>query len=398
MPFDRRVWQEASTLQDNGYAVHVICPRSAEDPLAHEVVDGVHIHRYKRGFEARGRSPYIVEYSIALWAMAWNLFKVLRRADVDVIQACNPPDLMFLVALPFVWTGRRAFIFDHHDLSPELMEAKGSAAGSLVVRLLTWCEARSFALATVSIATNESYRQVAIERGRMDPEEVFVVRSGPDLKRFAAAMPDEKFRNGKRHLIAYVGVMGAQDGVDLLLDAMHVVRHEFGRLDIQLTLAGKGPEFPRLSQRPAQEGLDECVQFLGRVSDEELASLLASADVCVNPDVVNPFNDKSTMNKIMEYMALGRPIVMFETTEGRRSAGAAGVYVEANNSHALAQAFVELMDDPVRRHTMGAAGQKRLESELSWEYQVPHLLRAYARAVEKTEERSGRRVHRRHHS
>jgi glycosyltransferase involved in cell wall biosynthesis len=384
VPFDKRVWQEARVLQSAGYDVNVICPRSAQHPEPHEVLDGVNIYRYASPFEARRPLGYLLEYPLALASQLALALKVHRAGRLDVIQACNPPDLLFLVAQPFRLFGRARFVFDHHDACPELMVAKGRQPGSLLVRLMERLERWTFATADVSIATNESYRRIAIERGGMAPEDVFVVRSAPTVGRFSAAREDPAVRRGKRHLVAYVGVMGIQEGIDYLLEAADLLVNGQGRRDIQFSLAGSGPEFGRLRARAEELGLEENVTFLGRISDEDLAALLATADVCVNPDEVNSMNNISTMNKIMEYMALGKAVVQFDLAEGRVSAGEASLYARPNDAGSLASCIAELLDDPGRRALMGETGRSRFLTQFSWEHSVPHLLAAYDRALSRS--------------
>lgn len=381
VPFDKRVWQEARTLRDAGYDVNVICPRSAQHPQAHEVLDGVSIYRYASPFEARRAAGYLLEYPLALAAQLALALKVHRAGRLDVVQACNPPDLLFLVAQPFRLLAGTRFVFDHHDACPELMMAKGRRPGSFLVRLMERLERWTFATADVSIATNESYRRIAVERGGMAPENVFVVRSAPTVDRFAQAREDPAARRGKRHLVAYVGVMGIQEGIDYLLDAADLLVNRRGRRDVQFSLAGSGPEFDRLVGRVEELRLQGNVTFLGRISDDDLAALLATADVCVNPDEANEMNDISTMNKIMEYMALGKAVVQFDLTEGRVSAGEASLYARPNDAESLADCIAELLDDPPRRAHMGEVGRSRFLTRLSWEHSVPHLLAAYGRAL-----------------
>ena len=381
VPFDRRVWQEARTLQAAGYDVAVICPKSKQHPEATEILEGVLIYRYPSPFEARRTAGYLLEYPQALISQLMLAIKVARAGRIDVIQACNPPDLLFLVALPFRLLTRTRFIFDHHDASPELLIAKGRRRGSWIVRFAELLERWTFAGATVSMATNESYRRIAVERGRMAPDDVFVVRSGPDLSRFAAAREDPELRRGKKHLVAYVGVMGIQEGIDYLLEAADILVNQQGRSDVQFTLAGSGPEFSRVVARVEELGLSGYVSLLGRVSEEVLSALLTTADLCVNPDEWNEMNDISTMNKILEYMALGKPIVQFDLREGRVSAGDASLYARPNDAGSLAQGIAELLDDQVLRERMGAIGHERFESTFSWEHSAPALLAAYRRAL-----------------
>jgi glycosyltransferase involved in cell wall biosynthesis len=382
VPFDRRVWQEASALRDSGFDVTVICPTSEQYPATREEIDGVHIHRYRPRLEARSLGGYFLEYAVALGAMTLLAWRVTTRRRIDIVQACNPPDLLFLVAFPLVMLRGARFVFDHHDVSPELLMAKGKAANSWVVRLSRILERLTFGCAVVSIATNESYREVAISRGGMSAEDVFVVRSSPALG-FDPVAPDTALKRGRRYMVGYVGVMGVQEGLDLLLEAARLIVAQHGRHDIAFALAGNGPEAKRLRARSEAMGLSGHVYFLGRVSDAELLLLLSTADVCVNPDEVNPMNDISTMNKVVEYMALGRPIVQFDTREGRISASSSSLYAVPNDPASLAEAICRLLDDPELRAQMGARGRERFQEVLSWSRQVPNLLAAYDRALSK---------------
>ena len=379
LPFDRRVWQEAKTLHAAGAVVSIICPTGKGFTRRYEEIEGIHIHRHPLPLDASGALGYLLEYGAALFwetVLAWKIF--LTRG-FDVIQGCNPPDLIFAVALPFRLFGVR-YIFDHHDINPELYEAKFGKRGAFW-RLMRLLERITFKVATVSIATNESYKTIAVERGGMRPEDVFVVRSGPDLGKLTRMPPEPKWRNGRRHLVGYVGVMGEQEGIDLLIDAVeHIVRDQ-GREDIQFCLVGGGSSLEALERLAAERGLADYVTFTGRAPDSVLFEVLSSADIGVNPDRVNAMNDKSTMNKIMEYMAFALPIVQFEVTEGRFSAGAASLYARANDPVDMAEKIVALIDDPARRAEMAAFGRRRVEQELSWDYQVAPLLAAYRRAL-----------------
>jgi glycosyltransferase involved in cell wall biosynthesis len=373
VPFDRRVWNEARALTRAGYEVSVICPATPEHPLRHEVIDGIEIFRHPLP-EARRASAYLLEYGCALFWQFVLAFRVLRRRGFDVIHACNPPDLIFIVG--FFRLFGKTFVFDHHDLCPELYEAKFGKR-DLFWRWLLFCERRTFRTAEMSLATNESYRRIAIERGGMAPERVHVVRSGPSLERMRILPPDPALKRGRRYLVGYVGVMGNQEGIDYLLEAARILVHEQGRDDIQFTLVGSGPELPALRERCSALGLDPFITFAGRLPDEELLAVLNTADVCVNPDEHNEMNDKSTMNKVMEYMALGKAMVQFDLTEGRFSAGEASLYAEPNDARDLAAKLVELLEAPDRRVWMGAFGRERVESDLNWDHEEPKLLAAY---------------------
>jgi glycosyltransferase involved in cell wall biosynthesis len=386
-PFDRRVWQQASALRDAGYVVTIICPTGKGCDAHYEEIDGIAIHRYDLPLEAAGAKGYAVEYSVAL-AKAFRLcWRVLFTRGFDAIHACNPPDLFFLIGAFFKLFGKR-FVFDHHDINPELYEAKFGRRDAFY-RLLLALERWTFRFADVSIATNESYRRIAIERGRMDPDRVFVVRSGPSLERLKRVPPDPRLKNGRRYLVGYVGVMGAQEGIDLLLRAVHSIVHWHRRTDIHFGLVGGGTSLEEMKRLAQELGIADYVTFTGRVPDADLLAMLNTADVCVNPDVANEMNDKSTMNKIMEYMALAKPIVQFDLTEGRFSAQRASLYARRNDPDDLAVKIVRLVDAPELRAEMGAFGRRRVENELEWKYEAPKLLAAYD-ALFRRNRRAGR--------
>jgi len=375
-PFDRRVWQEATTLREAGYLVSIICPTGCGCERKFEAIEGIHIYRYDLPVEASGAAGYALEYAVALawtFVLAW---RVLLTRGFDVIHACNPPDLLFLIGGFFKLLGKK-FVFDHHDLNPELYEAKFGRRGffhSLLLKLEYW----TFRTADVSIATNESYRRIAIERGCVPPERVFVVRSGPSLERLKILPPDPRLKRGRRYLVGYVGVMGKQEGIDYLLRGARHIVFDLGRSDIQFGLVGGGTSLEEMKALAQELGVADYVTFTGRVPDAEMLAMLNTADVCVNPDVASELNDKSTMNKIMEYMALGKPIVQFDLAEGRQSAQQASLYAKKNDASDLAAKIVELLGDSAQRAEMGEFGRRRVENELEWRHEVPKLLAAYA--------------------
>lgn len=375
VPFDRRVWQEARALTAAGALVSVICPIGKAHTKTYECLEGIHVYRHPLPVEANSALGYALEYGAALFHELRLAFKVWRRHGFDTLHGCNPPDLIFLVALPFKLIGKR-YIFDHHDINPELYEAKFGRR-DVFWRLMRFFEWLTFKTADAVISTNESYRRIAIERGGKSPDDVFVVRSGPDLSRVKHAAPNPALRKGRRHMVGYVGVMGDQEGIDLLLETARHIVHDLGRDDIQFCLAGAGPSAEKLKQEAVRLGVANHVTFLGRVPDDALFEMLSTADVCVNPDRVNPMNDKSTMNKILEYMALGKPIVQFEVTEGRVSAGEASLYARANDPVDFADKVLELLADPEQCARMGAFGRHRIETEMAWAYEVPRLIAAY---------------------
>ncbi|MGW1764537.1 glycosyltransferase family 4 protein [Streptomyces sp. NPDC002073] len=377
VPFDRRVWQECTTLRDAGWTVHVICPRGEKrDTEAEAVIDGVRIHRYPLRAATGGPAGFVQEYGTALW----HTFRLARRVGpVDVVHACNPPDLLFLPAL---WLKRRGarFVFDQHDLVPELYLSRFDRGKDLLYRAVCALERLTYRAADVVLATNESYRDVALRRGGRRPGDVFVVRSAPDTDRFQPVPPEEELKRGKPHLLCYLGVMGPQDGVDYALRALAKLRDEQGRTDWHAVFVGAGDTFDAMVELSRRLGLSEQVQFTGRIPDADLARYLSTADVCLSPDPHNPLNDVSTMNKVLEYMVMGRPIVSFDLREARVSAGDAAVYAPANDEAEFARLIALLLDDPEQRARMGKIGQERINGPLAWRNSQASLLAAYAAA------------------
>ncbi|MBN3945883.1 MAG: glycosyltransferase family 4 protein [Nostoc sp.] len=376
VPFDRRVWMEATTLIKAGYEVSVICPKGKGFEQEYEVIDQVHIYRHKMPPDISSISGYLREYATALFWEFRLAHRVWRERGFDIVHVCNPPDLMFLVAGWFkLFKGVRV-IFDHHDINLEMYEAKYGRR-DIFYYGLSLVERLTFATADVVISTNESYLSVALTRGRKSPEDVFVVRSGPDLSRFQPVPPNPVYRRGRKYLVGYVGVMGEPEGIDYLLQSVRYIVYEKKRQDIQFMLIGSGPMFEKLQALSEELEVKEFVEFTGRIPDNELLARLSSCDVCANPDKKMPYNDRSTMNKIMEYMAMGKPIVQFDLLEGRRSAEGASVYAKGNDVVDFAENILELLEDTERRQKMGELGRKRMEEKLEWRHQVPKLLEAY---------------------
>lgn len=375
VPFDRRVWQESLALVGAGAEVSVICPKGKGYQAEHEVLEGVNVYRHSLPAEGDSAVGYLREYASALFHETRLAWRIYFSQGFDVIHGCNPPDLVFLVALPFKLFGKK-YVFDHHDINPELYEAKFNRRG-FFWRLLVLFERLTFFFADIVISTNESYRRIAIERGRRRPDRVFVVRSGPDLRRLRIMPADPKWRKGRRYLVGFVGVIGDQEGIDLLLESVRHILRDLQRSDIQFVLVGDGPSRRPMEALSLDMGLGDFVTFLGRAPDDELFSVLSTADVCVNPDRVNPMNDLSTMNKILEYMAMRKPIVQYDVAEGRVSASDASLYAKANDPVDFAEKIVELLADPARRERAGEIGRSRIENELSWAHQIPKLINAY---------------------
>lgn len=374
VPFDTRVWNEATTLAAHGYEVSVICPIADGYERRFEVIGGVFVYRHPLP-SGDGALAYIAEYLVASFRQFRLAWRAWRERGFDVIHACNPPDTVFVLGLFYRLLGKR-FIFDHHDLSPELYSVKFGRR-DLFYKLLLRLERWTFRAADVVIATNESYRRVAIERGGVDPRRVWVVRSGPRPERMRIVPPNPTLRRGRKYLVGYVGLMARQEGIGHLLEAVRYIVHDLGRHDVQFHLVGDGSELQTLREQSVSLRVADYVTFVGRVGDNDLVEMLSTADVCVSPDDANELNDKSTMNKIMEYMAVGKPIVQFETTEGRFSAQDASLYARPHDAEDFAAKIVELLGDPERRKAMGEVGRERVRNELAWSHQVPNLLAAY---------------------
>lgn len=376
VPFDTRVWQEATTLAAAGYTVSVICPKGKGYTSDYEELDGVHIYRHDLPGEGNGAVGYAREYLSALWHEYRLARRVYREQGFHVIHGCNPPDDIYMVARMFRGKGVD-YVFDHHDICPELFEAKFGKTTGMLYRSQLWLERQTYRHCTFAFVTNESYRALAIGRNGMPPEKVHVLRSGPRLERLRLQPADPQIRRGRRFMVGYLGVIGQQEGIEYLLEAARYLRDERGRDDIFWGIVGGGPHLDALRRKATEMGLDDIVEFTGRVPDDTMLTYLNTADVCVNPDEYNAMNDKSTMNKVLEYMALGKPIVQFDLTEGRFSAQDASLYAKRNDARDLADKIAQLLDDPARREAMGAFGRNRILNELSWDHTSRALLSAY---------------------
>jgi glycosyltransferase involved in cell wall biosynthesis len=380
VPMDRRVWRESCALRDAGYRVYVICPKGKGSAAAsYENLDGIQIFRH-RTWEASGAAGYLREYVCALIAELYLTLKVFVRTRFQILQACNPPDTIFLIALLLKPFGVR-FIFDHHDLSPELFESKFGNRGGLLHALTRLAEYCSFRVAKVCIATNDSFKEIAMTRGRKLAKDVFVVRNCPDLAslRRLPPLPDAKF--GKSLLVVYVGFMGSQDGLHLLLESIdHIIKKE-KRQDVHFVLIGAGTELPKLQTWVAQNGLNPFVTFTGQIPYEEVGAYLSGADVGVAPDPKTSMNDKSTMIKILEYMACGLPVVLFDLKEGRRIADSAALYASPNDPIDFADKITTLLNSEELRRKLGDCGRKRVENQLNWAFEKATLLEAYETAL-----------------
>ena len=377
VPFDRRVWLECRTLRDAGYDVTVVCPRG-KDTGAYQVVDEVTIHGYRAYAPGGSAAGFVLEYAYSFLATLRLALKARRRGAFDVVQACNPPDIFWPLARWFRLRDGSQFVFDHHDLCPELYRSRFPDGSRLALAGLKFLERATFRTADRVTSTNESYRHVAIRRGGKTPEHTAVVRTGPDPEAMKPIDPVPSERRGRPHLVAYLGVMGPQDGVDLVLGAADHIVHTLGRTDISFTLMGSGDCHDDLVAQRDRLGLQDYVELPGRVPDDYVAEVLSTADVGLSPDPLNPLNDVSTMNKTMEYMAFGLPVVAFDLVETRVSAGEAAAYADPTSGPVgLAEALLDLLDDSGERARMAALGRERVVSQLAWEHQAPSYLRVF---------------------
>lgn len=378
VPFDTRVWQEATTLAENGYVVSVICPTGKGYDKEYEYLNGVHIYRHKLPKEGNGALGYAREYYCALRDEYRLAKKIYKERGFHVIHGCNPPDDIYMVAKRFKKYGVD-YVFDHHDICPELYEAKFGKKTGLFYKSQLWLERNTYKHCVFAFVTNESYKKIAIERGGMNSNDVFVLRSGPKLERLRIVPAKKEIKRGKKYMVGYVGVIGQQEGIEYLLNAASYIKNDLKRNDIFWGIVGGGPHLEQLKKLSHEMNLDDIVEFTGRVSDEKLLDYLNTADVCVNSDEYNEMNDKSTMNKILEYMALGKPIVQFDLTEGRCSAQEASLYAKHNDAKDMADKILELLADPDKRKRMGEFGRNRVLNELSWEHTSKALLEGYDR-------------------
>jgi glycosyltransferase involved in cell wall biosynthesis len=377
VPFDRRVWLEATSLTAEGYAVSVICPKAKGYTASFETLEGVDIYRYDLPVDAQGAAGFVMEFA---WCFLRSFMKSVRVAvagrGFDVVHACNPPETYWLLGRFWRLFGKR-FLFDHHDLSPEMYAAKFGSDAGLMYRGLLFLERMTFRTADVVITTNESHKRIAQTRGGLLPKDVFVVRSGPDLGRFKVLEPEPAWKRGKPFLLVYLGEMCRQDGVDHMVRAIRILQRDLKREDVHAVFVGGGPEQPMIKAYADEQGVGELCTFTGRISDHDLCRILSSADVAVDPDPKTPWSNQSTMNKIMEYMFFGLPIVCYDLNEHRVSAQDAALYAAANSERALAEGISALLGDPAQRARMSRYGAERVREKLAWQHSVPPLLAAY---------------------
>jgi glycosyltransferase involved in cell wall biosynthesis len=376
LPFDRRVWLEATTLRDQGFTVAGISPAGKGYPPGYECHEGVHLYRYRLPATSHRFWSYVREYAVAMLASTWFAWRAFRRHRFRVIHGCNPPDLFFLIAWQFRLFGVR-YVFDQHDLAPETYRVQFGRRRRVVyavLRVLEWVTYRSSALV---IATNESVRRIALERGGLDPGRVVVVRTGPDMARLHRVEPRPELRRGRRYLVCYLGVMGKQDGVDYALRAARLVLDPSAAPDTHFAFLGDGDHAGALKALTRELGIGDHVEFTGRIPDPDMRAYLSTADVCVSPDPANGLNEFHTMNKTLEYMAMGCAQVAFDLKETRTSAGEAALYAPANDEAAFARLIVQLLLSGELRAQLGAAGIRRIRFSLSWDHTRQALIQAY---------------------
>jgi len=375
VPNDPRVWNEAVAVKEFGYEVTVICPLTKQAALKKDKINGINILRHYSPSMTQGKVPFLFEYGNALfWELLFSA-KIYVMKPFQIIHAANPPDHIFLIAILFKPFGVK-FIFDHHDLSPENYLAKFHKR-DFFYYILFLMEKLTFRTADLVISTNESYKEIAVNRGKKDVKDVFVVRNGPDLQNYYFMEPNEKLKSGFEYLVGYVGVIGNQEGIDILLRVVQYIVKVRKIVNIKFTIIGTGPDWMNMLQMSRELGIEKFVCFTGFIPYRELHEILATADVCVNPEFRNSFTDKSTMLKIMDYMVFGKPIIQFETTEGKITAEKASVYVKENSEEKFAEAIINLLNDPKKRMKMGEYGRNKIKHHLNWNKQKIHLGNAY---------------------
>ncbi len=381
VPFDRRVWQEARSLQDAGYDVTVIAPRTAMAGALREKIDGIRVLRHPRLIEAGKPWQYVIEYlNSTFWEIALSVYVTLFRG-VDIVHIANPPDVAFIVGRLLRLFGVRV-IFDQHDLSPEVYQAKFGNKNA-VWRALRVCERASYKAANIVITSNETMKRAAIARGGRLPEDVFVVRNGPDIERFHPGIRAAEQRSERRDVVCYMGIIGEQEGLDIYLAVIDDVVNSHGR-DAEFVIIGDGTGLAELQSLTVQRGLDRNVTFTGYLTGDALVASLGEADVCVVPEIATPLTEASTLVKTMEYMAMAKPVVQYDLPEARITSGETAVYAERNNRSDFAKKIVYLLDNPDVRHDLGTRAAARVADRLAWPHQVPNLLDAYNAALNGT--------------
>lgn len=375
-PLDVRVLHESRALVDSGYQVSVICQRAPNEPWQ-EVIENIYVFRYPAPLKGENFFAYLVEYSYSFIAMFLLSFFVWSKRGFDIIHTANPPDTAVFIGMFYRLFGKR-FVFDQHDLVPELYLARsGKTTSSVVYKFFLWMEKLSFRFSDLVIATNQSYRKIAMERGKLPGDRVVIVRNGPDMKKLHLVSEDPELRKKAQTIIGYVGMIGSQDGLDYLLRSLNRLRNDLGREDFYCVIIGKGNIISDLKKLKQKLGIQDLVWFTGYISEEDKRRYLSTMDIAVVPDPKNGFNEYCTMIKIMEYMTLGKPIVAFDLQEHRVTAEDAALYAKPNDELDFAKQIAVLMDDPKTRNKMGAFGKDRIENKLAWKFQAENLVKAY---------------------
>lgn len=375
VPFDKRIWLEALAAKEWAYSVSIISPKGRGYTKNFEQIEGINIYRHPMPIEAYGKAAFLIEYVNALFWELLLTIKIFIRKPFHIIHGANPPDHIFIIALFFKIFGAK-YIFDHHDISPENYFAK-FIRKDIFYKILLLMEKLTFKTADIVISTNESYKKIALSRENKKSKEVFVVRNGPDLSNVIFMKSNEELKKGFDYLVAYLGVIGNQEGIDILLKAVSYIVYKEDIKNIRFIIIGTGPDWNKMVKLTKEMKLNKYVTFTGFIPYKDLYEILASADICVNPEFKNEFTDKSTMIKIMDYMVFGKPIVQFDTTEGRVTAGESAKYIRNNDEVAFAKTIINLLGDPEKRKKMGDIGRRRIQQVLNWEKQKENLKSAY---------------------
>ena len=380
VPKDKRVWKEAQSLSRAGFRVTVICPKGEGCRKSVEIIENIHIYRHPLILEARSGFGYLFEYGVSfVYEFALSI-KILLRHGFDVIQACTPPDLLFIIGFIYKLLFRKKFLYDHHDGNPDIWLAK-KGTRDFVYHILVFLERLTFRVADASFAVNESYVEIAVSRGKMSRDKISIVRNAPsktELERVSISEKVESIKRGKKYMVGYLGVMGKQDGIEYLLDAFRYIIYEREFHDVILAMMGEGPERKYLTKYANNLGLHEFIEFPGWVSGKRYYEYMQTCDVCVNSDVVNEYNEKCSPNKVFEYMMFSKPIVQFAMIENKKLADGAALYASANNSSSLGEKILELLNDCEKRRSMGEIGKQRIIDEFLWEYSEKEMLKRYS--------------------
>jgi glycosyltransferase involved in cell wall biosynthesis len=375
IPFDARVWNEAKAAKESGYDVSIICPKDKKTPLKYELIDGISVYRHYTPFEAKNKFSFLIEYGNAiLWEFLLSLWIFIKK-PFSILHSANPPDHIFLIALFYKLFGVK-FVFDHHDICPENYIAKFGRK-DIFYRLLLLMEKLSIKAADIVISTNESYKKIAVNRSQKCDKDVIVVRNGPDLSKFIPTPVNSALKDGFDYLVSYVGIIGNQEGIDNLLKAVEYIVYQKNIHNIKFIIIGTGTDWENMVQLSKELKLENYVQFTGYIKFRKLCEILSTSDICVNPEFKNEFTNRSTMIKVMEYMVFGKPMVVFETTEGKVTAGDSAIYVKDNNINDFANSVVDLLNNPNKRKKMGEIGKKRIVNNLQWDLQKLNLIKAY---------------------